>query len=114
MRESKIEKALKAGIEDLGGECYKWVSPGRVGPPDRICVFDFGFLFFAELKSTNGEVEEWQEREHARLKRRGFKVFVLHDLDSVWYVCRWAEVKLKELKENAMKPKKPKPKPKPC
>lgn len=94
MRESKIERELRAGIEALGGECYKFSSPGRVGVPDRICLFTNRFWFMVETKAPDGVVKPWQEREHNRLRNRGVKVLVLHDLDSVWYVLQWVKQEL--------------------
>ena len=38
MDEKNIENYLKNKIKKLGGVAYKFVSPGMVGVPDRICV----------------------------------------------------------------------------
>lgn len=38
MRESKIEQYLKEQVEAAGGECRKFVSPGRRGVPDQLVL----------------------------------------------------------------------------
>ena len=53
-RERDIEKWLKMEIEGLGGEFWKFTSPGRDGVPDRIAMFPDGRLIFVELKTTRG------------------------------------------------------------
>ena len=113
MRESKLEKMLVDGVKAIGGECYKFSSPGRRGVPDRICLFDFDFWFMVEAKAPGGRVQPWQDREHKRLRDRGVTVYVAHDLDAVLSILFWAAVTLQE-RDMAMKPKKPKPKPRPC
>lgn len=53
-RERDVEKWLKKEIESLGGEFWKFISPGRDGVPDRIAMFPDGRLVFVELKTTRG------------------------------------------------------------
>lgn len=91
MRESKLEAKLKEMIEGKGGEYYKFTSPARRGVPDRLVIFSVDLWFFVELKSEEGQLEPWQEREIRRLKDRGVKVFVVNDLESVWYIGRWID-----------------------
>jgi VRR-NUC domain len=91
MLEKEIESKLKDLIESKGGEYYKFTSPARRGVPDRLVIFDVDLWFFVELKSEEGELEPWQEREIRKLKDRGVKVFVINDLDGVWYIGRWID-----------------------
>lgn len=42
MRESEIEARLVRGIREVGGLCYKFVSPGNPGVPDRLAVLPEG------------------------------------------------------------------------
>ena len=35
-REFVVEDYLKAQVESIGGKCYKFVSPGYSGMPDRM------------------------------------------------------------------------------
>ena len=49
MLEKCIEKHLVKGVKKLGGLCYKFVSPGTQGVPDRIIITAQGRIIFAEL-----------------------------------------------------------------
>jgi hypothetical protein len=57
MLESKIENYLFKQIRkaDPEGLCFKWVSPGNKGVPDRV-VFINKQVWFIELKSPYGEL----------------------------------------------------------
>lgn len=50
MRESAVEQNVCRQVKALGGVAWKWTSPGRVGVPDRICIFPGGRVIFVELK----------------------------------------------------------------
>lgn len=50
MRENAVEQNIVRQVKSLGGVAWKWVSPGRVGVPDRICIFPGGRIIFVELK----------------------------------------------------------------
>lgn len=50
MNERTVETAVRDIVKKLGGVCWKWVSPGRGGVPDRICLFKNGRILFVELK----------------------------------------------------------------
>lgn len=50
MRESAVEQNICRQVKNLGGVAWKWVSPGRSGVPDRICIFPSGRIVFVELK----------------------------------------------------------------
>lgn len=50
MRESTVEQNICRQVKSLGGVAWKWISPGRLGVPDRICIFPGGRIIFVELK----------------------------------------------------------------
>lgn len=50
MRESTVETNICEAVKARGGVAWKWVSPGRRGVPDRICIFPKGIIIFVELK----------------------------------------------------------------
>lgn len=50
MRESAVEQSVCRQVKALGGVAWKWVSPGRNGVPDRICILPGGVVLFVELK----------------------------------------------------------------
>ena len=49
MIEKDVEQRLVDKVKELGGKCYKFVSPGNAGVPDRIVVCN-GYTVFVELK----------------------------------------------------------------
>lgn len=86
MRESKIEKLLREGVEAAGGMCEKFVSPGKRGVPDRIVTWR-GEVHFVELKKPGETPEPHQLRDHARRREFKQKVFVLDSEEAVdWYL----------------------------
>ena len=42
MRESVIETRLRNGVKAMGGICWKFVSPGTAGVPDRLIILPGG------------------------------------------------------------------------
>ena len=75
-KEKSIEKRLVDGVKALGGRCYKWVSPGNSGVPDRIVLLD-GETIFVELKRDGGIVSPIQERQIQRIAKTGNRVEVV-------------------------------------
>lgn len=73
-RESSIETDLRLGVEAKGGECYKWVSPGQVGVPDRIVLMPQQPAIFVETKAPDGVLKSWQQRCHQRIEAMGNRV----------------------------------------
>lgn len=77
MRESLIEKKLKITIEQLGGRCLKFVSPGACGVPDRICLLPGGHITFVETKSPGKKLKPLQVKRKKDFERLGFQVKVI-------------------------------------
>jgi len=74
--ESSVERKLRLGVQRLGGLCYKWVSPGNDGVPDRIVMLE-GKTWFVELKEVGGRLSPKQRIQIGRMKERGQDVSVL-------------------------------------
>lgn len=84
MRESQIEKILKQKVERSKGKCYKWVSPGCRGVPDRIVVWPGGRpAVFVELKAPSGVLSRIQEARILDLRIRGQRVYIIDSVDSL-------------------------------
>lgn len=83
MRESDLEKRLKDKIEQLGGLCFKWVSPGRRGVPDRICILPKGRTIFVEMKAPNGRLSPLQKKRIQELESLKHEVRVLYSKQKV-------------------------------
>ena len=63
IRESNVEQYLVRKMKEAGGLCYKFVSPGCDGVPDRICIYR-GQVIFVELKRP-GEMPRKLQRHRA-------------------------------------------------
>lgn len=67
MLEKTIEAHLVKRMKEIGGECYKWSSPGSRGVPDRICIFPTGVVVFVEVKKPGEEPSKLQRLVGSRL-----------------------------------------------
>lgn len=83
MRESKIESELVRQVRAAGGDALKFVSPGRVGVPDRLVVMPGGVCSFVECKAPGKRPTAAQSREHNRLAALGVPVHVVDSFESV-------------------------------
>ena len=82
-KESSIEAKLVRMVRAKGGLCYKFVSPGNPGVPDRIVITPVGRTIYVELKTEVGRlaaVQKWQQEE---MRKRGAEVRTLKGLDQV-------------------------------
>lgn len=80
MKESSVERRLRKRVEAAGGKCWKWVSPGRRGVPDRIVLLPGGVVAFVETKAP-GETERPDQVNVQRIMRE-LGAVVLSSVDS--------------------------------
>lgn len=83
MAERDVEARLVKGVRKLGGSCFKWVSPGRVGVPDRIVLLPCGVVAFVEVKDDGGETSAVQQITLREIRNLGHNVYVLYGADDV-------------------------------
>ena len=83
MREKLIESALVREVEARGGLCLKFVSPGRRGVPDRICLFPGGRVVFVELKQKGKKPRPDQEALLSSLSALGLDVHVVDEVSQI-------------------------------
>lgn len=83
MKESAIEAKLVRMVRDRGGLCYKFVSPGNPGVPDRIVITPAGRTIYVELKTEVGRLSALQRWQRGELEKRGADIRVLKGLDQV-------------------------------
>lgn len=83
MKEKYIEQKLKSMVRKSGGIALKFVSPGFDGMPDRIVLFPKGMIGFVEVKAPGMKPRALQVSRHDMLKRLGFKVFVIDDVNQI-------------------------------
>lgn len=79
LREKAIEQQLIRAVKAAGGIAYKFVSPGRLGVPDRLVVLPGGRVLFVECKAPGQKARPSQQLEHDRLRALGCEVIVLND-----------------------------------
>lgn len=83
IRESAVERRLTEGVRARGGLCWKFVSPGTDGVPDRIVVTRTGIVWFVELKASDGRLSPRQRLCIGQLKERGAPTAVLFGQEDV-------------------------------
>ena len=83
MREKIIEKELVRAVKDKGGIAPKFTSPGFDGMPDRLVLLPGGRMGFVELKAPGKEPRALQEARHRLLRRLGFKVYVIDEINQI-------------------------------
>lgn len=83
MIESALEKKLRDGVKGLGGLCYKFVSPGNAGVPDRVVILPDGRVHFVEVKTEKGRLSKGQTVMQIRMGLHGATVRTLHGLADV-------------------------------
>lgn len=82
--EKEIEQKLGDMVRRHGGLSLKWVCPGWIGVPDRICLLPGGTVIFVELKRPDGKgklgaMQKWWAR---KLSSLGFMhLFISHEED---------------------------------
>jgi hypothetical protein len=84
MREKHIEDQFKKAVKDIGGEAYKFESPGNNGMPDRLVVLPGGIIHFVELKKPKGGIlSKLQKFQHRKLKTLGVHVYVIKNEEEI-------------------------------
>ncbi|WP_304683907.1 VRR-NUC domain-containing protein [Ileibacterium valens] len=83
MKEKQIEQKLVKSIKQAGGLALKFVSPGNAGVPDRLLLMPNGTAAFAELKAPGMKPRALQQIQINRIRKLGFKVFVIDDPEQI-------------------------------
>ena len=83
MREKDIEQKLKMEVNLHDGICWKFVSPGTAGVPDRIILMPKGKIAFVEVKTKGKKPRPLQLARHRLLRKLGFKVYILDDVSQI-------------------------------
>ncbi|MFR1708899.1 MAG: VRR-NUC domain-containing protein [Clostridium sp.] len=83
MREKEIEKKLVSAVKMMGGICPKFTSPGFDGMPDRLVLLPKRKFGFVEVKAPGEKPRPLQIARHKLLKKLGFKVYVLDDIEQI-------------------------------
>jgi G:T-mismatch repair DNA endonuclease (very short patch repair protein) len=93
MKESKIESEVCKYAELRGILQYKFNSESNNGVPDRIFLRR-SKIFFIEFKATGklDDVSALQKDIHEELRKQGFEVYVIDDIeDGKKVINEWLE-----------------------
>jgi len=82
-RETIIEKKLVQKSKSMNGRCWKFVSPGLRGVPDRICLLPNGRIIFVELKKLGKNPDPLQLKRHKELRDLGFDIRVIDSEEQI-------------------------------
>lgn len=82
-KESVIENKLVREVRKRGGLCYKFISPGNPGVPDRIVITPEGRTVYVELKTEIGQLEKIQHWQLDEMRKRNADVRVLKGMEQV-------------------------------
>lgn len=91
MRESILEQKFKKAVEAEGGLCLKFVSPGKRGVPDRICLFPGGKIVFAEIKAPGGRLHPLQKKCIRKFSQLGHDVVVIWSVEDIEKFTEWVK-----------------------
>jgi len=79
----ELDKYLVGCVRNIGGEAYKFVSPGNAGVPDRIVIMPGGGVWFVELKCHNKKLRPLQRSQHLKLLDFGITTHVLDSREGI-------------------------------
>lgn len=87
--EKQIERAFVKAVKAAGGLALKFVSPGRVGVPDRIVLIPGGRIVFAEIKRPGERLRKSQETACREIRAKGAPVHVIRSGADIQQFCDW-------------------------
>lgn len=82
--ERDIEQKLIRMVRRHSGLCLKWVCPGWLGVPDRLCLLPGGRIYFVETKRPRGGTKAAMQKKWAEwLTGLGFTHRWVHNREDV-------------------------------
>ena len=87
--EKQVERNFVKAVNEAGGLAMKFVSPGRVGVPDRIVLLPGGRAVFAEIKRPGGHLRKSQEIACREIRAKGFSVCVIRTDADIRFFCEY-------------------------
>lgn len=83
MLEKQLEKYFTRVLEMKKCLCWKFVSPGVAGVPDRIVILPWGRVIFVELKAPGKRLRKLQKVRREQLKEQNVDVWVIDSKEKV-------------------------------
>lgn len=77
--EKQVEQALTRAVQKRGGLCWKLVSPGTAGVPDRLILLPGGHVGFAEVKAPGGKIRAIQKHRIRGLRQLGMSAHIINN-----------------------------------
>lgn len=75
--EKALERYLVKRAKESGGIALKYYNPLATGYPDRLLLFPFGTVGWAEVKTSGKHPSPLQSHRMALLREQGFPVWVV-------------------------------------
>ena len=85
--EKRVERDSVKAVKRRGGLALKFVSPGRIGVPDRIVLLPDGKCAFAEIKRLGAKLRKSQIATCQEIAAQGFRVHVIRTADDIQLFC---------------------------
>lgn len=92
MRESSVESYLHKRVKRLGGSHRRLKYQGRRGANDDLILLP-GRHMLVECKRPGEDAEDYQSREHDRLRAAGFEVHVVSTFEEIDAILPLPKVK---------------------
>lgn len=83
MLEKQLEHYFMRVMEMKNCLCWKFVSPGMAGMPDRIVIPPWGRVIFVELKAPGKRLRKLQKVRREQLKAQNVDVWVIDSKEKV-------------------------------
>lgn len=83
MLEKQLEHYFMRVMEMKNCLCWKFVSPGMAGVPDRIVIPPWGRVIFVELKAPGKRLRKLQKVRREQLKAQNVDVWVIDSKEKV-------------------------------
>lgn len=83
MRETVVEQALIRAVQAAGGLCWKFISPGTAGVPDRIILLPGGHVGFVEVKAPGKHPRPIQQHRLNQLHALGATALTIDHPDQI-------------------------------
>ncbi len=90
-REKSIESYFTDKIKAIGGMCYKFVSPGNSGVPDRVVLYK-GCVAFIELKRPGKKPRKLQSLVMRDIIKQGVPAFAINSKEQVDSFIAWLTI----------------------
>lgn len=85
--EKRVERDFVKAVKRRGGLALKFVSPGRIGVPDRIVLLSDGKCAFAEIKRLGAKLRKSQIATCQEIAAQGFRVHVIRTAADIQLFC---------------------------